>query len=173
MIKEEIREYNKKWKKENEEKVKEYNREYGRKWRKENKEKVKEYNKQYHKKFYNPYKLNKDGIPKYLADGRKRSKYNNNIFYSLDYKTKERIGMGKLTTAIPKSQLNNKSSKRKGVSYNKRHNKWVGYLQKDGIRYMKMFSTYEEAVAYREYLEDEYFNDRQKQIKEYFKNISE
>ena len=36
MTKEEIREYNKKWKKENKEKVKEYNREYGRKWRKEN-----------------------------------------------------------------------------------------------------------------------------------------
>ena len=62
-----IKEHNKEYKKQNKNKIKEYNREY----RNKNKNKIKEYNREYCKEYYN---YNKDKIKKYNEDYQKENK---------------------------------------------------------------------------------------------------
>lgn len=152
---------------------KEYQKEYYKKYKETHKEEIKIRSKKYYEnnkdKILNRInKLNEDGIPYYAEVNRNKSKYKDKLSV-IDYKSgvKEN-NTAKLLSANSKSQSNNRYSKRRGVY--KCRNKWIASLQKNGIVYRKSFDTYEEAVAYREYLEEIHFDNRQKQLKEYFEN---
>ena len=61
----------------------------------------------------------------------------------------------------PRTQSTNQRNRRRysnrvGVSYCERKGKWYAHLYKNGKRYKKYFSTEDEAIAYREWLETAY-----------------
>lgn len=58
-------------------------------------------------------------------------------------------------TLVRKSATN--TSGRKGVSFDSQRGKWIGHLGFKGKKYKKLFDTKEEAVRYREELEEELF----------------
>ena len=88
----------------------------------------------------------------------------NKNMINLPSKEKFRI-ISKLKTSTRHALNTNNSSTRKGVCYLKRDNKWLAYLEVDGIKYHKSFDTEQEAIDYREFLEDKYYTDEQKFIR--------
>jgi len=70
-IKEYNKEYNKKYKQDNKEKIKEYNKEYKQKYKQDNKEKIKEYNKEYKQEYKQD---NKEKIKEYNKEYYKNNK---------------------------------------------------------------------------------------------------
>ena len=64
-----------------------------------------------------------------------------------------------------KSQFGERTSKRKGVCFEKDKGKWSAYMKLDGVTYRKRFSTEQEAIEYREYLENKHFTEEQLAMK--------
>lgn len=167
----EIHEYEKEYRKTHKEDCKRRQQKYYEKHKEKNREteriRVRKYyanNK--NKVIERRHKVNENGIPYYAEKNLKYAKYKG-MLGVVDYNSGNKRNMGQMLSANPSSLSTNKYSKRKGVSKNSR-GQWEARLTKNGITYRKKFKTYEEAVVYREYLEDTYFDETQKQIKEYF-----
>ena len=78
-------------------------------------------------------------------------------------------------TAVPqahKSIFGERTSKRKGVAYDKFRQKWCAYLKHSGIYNREFFETEEEAIAYRIYLEDKYYTVEQLAIRDKYEKLN-
>ena len=80
-------------------------------------------------------------------------------------RVEQRRVIATLASAIPKAHKNNHTSDRKGVSYDTHNNRWIAGMHTTKINIAKYFKTKEEAVQYREYLENTYYTDEQLHIR--------
>lgn len=67
---------------------------------------------------------------------------------------------------VPSAHKNNKYSSRKGVRWDKKDNKWWGYMVHNKKQIIGRFDTEEEAITYRIYLEDTYYTPEQLAIRD-------
>lgn len=88
----------------------------------------------------------------------------NSAKYLAEYREKNYIDNTSISKLNSKTAKNNTSGI-KGVYYHKATKKWVAKLTFQKKTYSKEFSKKDDAIKYRKYLEDEYFNSFLKSIK--------
>ena len=108
-----------------------------------------------------------------IAQSIKKSKYGSDIAQTqngLTYisRSEKARRSSPLIAALPKPLDSKDTSRYKGVCREK-SGKWRAYINVNGKKYRKTFKTEEEAIKYRLYLEDKYFTDEQKRIKEKYR----
>lgn len=185
--KQKMKEYWEKYKKDNEDKIKARRKayyiknkaktsEYNKKWIQNNRDKMSKYYRAYRKRHLEERRA-RDRISQFnhrteisIRNGRRPefSPNQNEERKNLTLAEKHSI-TAILSSAQPQARKDNSSSSKKGVSWDKHRNKWVAYLTVKKSRIIKRFDTEQEAILYREYLENKYYTEEQLKIRDKYK----
>lgn len=156
-----------------------YDAEKSKKYREENKNIIKERQKEFRKN--NPETVKQYSL-KYYNKNKEKILYKNSINHcNKDFspnqnnmtnvtKSEKSKYIHKMSSAVPSAHKNNKYSNRKGVRWDKKDNKWWGYITHNKKQIIGRFNTEQEAIDYRIYLEDTYYTPEQLAIRDKYKN---
>ena len=134
---------------------------YYKDYRERHLEKIRERDRILHYKYRTEISIRNGSRPEFSPNQDKERK-------NLTFKEKRSL-VATLSSAQPQSRKDNNSSSKKGVSWDKCRNKWVAYLTVEKSRIIKRFDTEEEAIIYREYLENKYYTEEQLRIRDKYK----
>lgn len=131
---------------------------YGKEYREKNKTKMQKYGSVYNSTHKKEMSI-KDGHNPDFSPNQHETKMHLSL-------TEKQSIVSTLVSSRPLANKNNRMSSRKGVTYFSSRGKWCASMRTKMVDTRKFFNTMEEAIKYREYLENTYYTEEQLYIRD-------